>query len=136
MGESFVSDSKNSIIEYIKKHSAIESFTSVVAIAWGVSLLINKDMFLEPIFELLYDRGSATLWGVVSILIGLFQYVGMITRHFYIRTISTLAATGFWIMIGVMFLISPVPNNTGVTYLLIGIMTIILYIEIEVGGKE
>ncbi|AMM44865.1 putative membrane protein [Bacillus phage SP-15] len=124
----------NRIKDYVSKHFIAETFTSLIAIVWGLSLLHPDATFTLPSYKPMLDIAPEYAWGLLALGIGIFQYIGMVGRKFYLRTISALLATGFWIFVGVMFCLTPIMNTAGGTYIIIGIMTGVLYVK--VGGQR
>ena len=120
---------------YMRRHYIAETFTSIILIAWGIVLLHPDETFTLPSYEPMLKVAPEVVWGLASLALGLFQYVGMVGRWSYVRSISALLATGFWLFVGVMFSITPVINTFASTYICLGLMTAVLYV-VEVGGHR
>lgn len=116
--------------EFYRKHRVAETSTALIAVWWGLALLHPDKTFTLPSYQPMLDMAPELSWAFLALFIGVFQYIGMIKGNFLLRTISSLLATGFWICVGVVFLMIPVINTAGGTYIILGLMTGWVYVMV------
>lgn len=119
------------------KFKPIETFLIAHMMTFGIVLLLPNNTFDSPLYKNMAFIAKEEYWGILCVLIALFQLLSMMLDKKRMKIISLSATTFIWSSIGTMFLVEGITRgvfSTGVTYLVIAILS--LWLSYKIGRQE
>lgn len=116
----------------ITKHSEIGEFIlGLFAAFWGLWLLFPFwETFSLPVFSAFLACAPEWVWGLVSLLLGLFTIIAAGTRCYILRKIMVFLHIAFWVFVAIMFAFAS-PENTAVPiYTMLAVYSFWRYVKL------